>query len=82
MADPELSLQSILVVIAILGRAKTFTYVALVALFSLVSGMIYGAWVDGAGVLSVTLAVGVFVALLVAMLRGVTHLQAHFKQGA
>lgn len=67
MADPELSLQSILVVIAILGRAKTFTYVALVALFSLVSGMIYGAWIDGAGLLAVAFAVIAFVALLGAL---------------
>lgn len=47
MADPELSLQSILMVAAVIGRPKTFAYVAGVALFSVVAGLIYGAWVDG-----------------------------------
>jgi uncharacterized protein len=47
MADPELSLQSILIVSAILGRLKTWTYVGWVALFSTLAGLIYGAWVDG-----------------------------------
>jgi uncharacterized membrane protein YraQ (UPF0718 family) len=47
MADPELSLQSILMVAAVIGRKKTFTYVAMVALFSVVAGLLYGAWVDG-----------------------------------
>ena len=48
MADPELSLQSILILTAILGRLKTWTYVGLVALFSTMAGLAYGAWVDGA----------------------------------
>ena len=47
MADPELSLQSILMVAAVIGRKKTSTYVAMVALFSVVAGLLYGAWVDG-----------------------------------
>jgi hypothetical protein len=47
MADPELSLQSILMVAAVIGRTKTFSYVALVALFSICAGLMYGAWVDG-----------------------------------
>ncbi len=47
MADPELSLQSILIVSAIIGRLKSWTYVGWVALFSLLAGLIYGAWVDG-----------------------------------
>jgi uncharacterized membrane protein YraQ (UPF0718 family) len=49
MADPELSLQSILIVSAIIGRLKTWTYVGWVALFSTLAGLIYGAWVNGAG---------------------------------
>lgn len=49
MADPELSLQSMLMVAAVIGRAKTAAYVGLVALFSVVAGLLYGAWVDGAG---------------------------------
>jgi uncharacterized membrane protein YraQ (UPF0718 family) len=47
MADPELSLQSILIVAAIIGRRKAWTYVAWAALFSTLAGLIYGAWVDG-----------------------------------
>ena len=48
MADPELSLQSILITSAIIGRLKTWVYVGWVALFSTLAGLIYGAWVDGA----------------------------------
>ncbi len=47
MADPELSLQSILMVAAVIGRPKTAAYVGLVAIFSVVAGLLYGAWVDG-----------------------------------
>jgi uncharacterized membrane protein YraQ (UPF0718 family) len=50
MADPELSLQSILIISTIIGRLKAWTYVGWVALFSVLAGLIYGAWVDGAGV--------------------------------
>ncbi len=52
MADPELSLQSILIITAIIGRAKTWTYVGWVAVFSTLAGLIYGAWADGAGILA------------------------------
>jgi len=48
MADPELSLQSILITASIIGKLRAWTYVAWVAIFSTVSGLIYGAWVDGA----------------------------------
>ncbi len=48
MADPELSLQSILITSTIIGKKKAWTYVALVAGFSALSGLIYGAWADGA----------------------------------
>ena len=47
MADPELSLQSILIVSAIIGKLKSWTYVAWVALFSTLAGLLYGLWVDG-----------------------------------
>lgn len=47
MADPELSLQSILILAAIIGKLKTWTYVGWVALFSTFAGLVYGAWVDG-----------------------------------
>lgn len=49
MADPELSLQSMLMVAAVIGRKKTAAYVGLVASFSIVAGLLYGAWVDGTG---------------------------------
>jgi uncharacterized membrane protein YraQ (UPF0718 family) len=47
MADPELSLQSILITASIIGRIKAWTYVGWVALFSMISGLLYGQWVDG-----------------------------------
>ncbi len=43
LADPELSLQSILVTGRIMGRSKTAAYVALVAVFSTVAGYLFGA---------------------------------------
>lgn len=48
MADPELSLQSILILTAIMGKIKTWTYVGWVAIFSAMAGFIYGSWEDGA----------------------------------
>lgn len=48
MADPELSLQSILITASIIGRTKAWAYVGLVALFSTAAGLTFGAWKDGA----------------------------------
>ena len=42
LADPELSLQSILVTGKIMGKQKTFAYVSLVALFSTLAGYFFG----------------------------------------
>ena len=42
LADPELSLQSILVTSKIMGRKKTVTYVSLVAVFSTMAGYMFG----------------------------------------
>ena len=53
ISDPELSLQSILITAAIIGRKKAWVYVGWVALFSTLAGLIYGAWVDGASILLV-----------------------------
>jgi len=64
MADPELSLQSILITISIIGKTKTFTYVGLVALFSTVAGLIYGAWVDGTSLWLLAAYVGAFLLVL------------------
>jgi len=46
ISDPELSLQSILITASIIGRLKAWVYVAWVALFSTLAGLLYGAWVD------------------------------------
>jgi uncharacterized protein len=69
MADPELSLQSILITAAIIGKLKAWTYVGLVALFSTLAGLAYGAWVDGTPLLLLAAAVFGFVGLLVAGLN-------------
>jgi uncharacterized membrane protein YraQ (UPF0718 family) len=66
MADPELSLQSILITSAIIGKRKAWTYVGLVALFSTVAGLVYGAWVDGTALAPLALWVGGFLAALAA----------------
>jgi len=47
MADPELSLQSILITASVIGRTKAWVYVGWVAVFSTVAGLLYGMWVDG-----------------------------------
>ncbi len=64
MADPELSLQSILIISTIIGRVKSWTYVAWVALFSTLAGLIYGSWIDGASIGLVALYLAVFLTLL------------------
>ncbi len=45
LADPELSLQSVLVTSKLIGRKKTAVYVILVGIFSTVAGLIFGAFV-------------------------------------
>jgi len=64
MADPELSLQSILITAMIIGRLKAWVYVAWVALFSTLAGLIYGIWVDGTSIWLVALYLAIFLALL------------------
>lgn len=68
MADPELSLQSILIISTIIGKLKSWTYVAWVALFSTLAGLIYGTWVDGASIGLVSLYLVIFLALLSTLL--------------
>ena len=68
MADPELSLQSILIVSTIIGKLKSWTYVFWVALFSTLAGLIYGSWVDGASLGLVALYLVLFLAVLVSVL--------------
>lgn len=64
MADPELSLQSILMITAVIGRVRTWAYVGWVAMFSTLAGLIYGSWVDGASVLAIGLLLAVFLGTL------------------
>ena len=49
MADPELSLQSVLVISTLLGVRRTAGWVGLVAVFSLGAGLLWGARADGVG---------------------------------
>jgi uncharacterized membrane protein YraQ (UPF0718 family) len=64
ISDPELSLQSILITAAIIGRTRAWTYVGWVALFSMLSGLMYGAWIDGASLGVVALYLAMFLAAL------------------
>jgi uncharacterized membrane protein YraQ (UPF0718 family) len=73
MSDPELSLQSILIISAIIGRKKTATYVGLVALFSAAAGLTYGAWIDGTSLLELGAWLAVFIAVLAALLSVARH---------
>lgn len=73
MADPELSLQSILMLSAIIGKLKTWTFVGWVAFFSTIAGLTYGAWVDGMGLGLVVLYFALFLSLLALALWLVSH---------
>jgi len=68
MSDPELSLQSILIISAIIGKAKAWTYVGFVALFSAAAGLIYGAWIDGTSLFVLALWLAGFGAILALLL--------------
>ena len=68
MADPELSLQSILIIAAIIGRTRAWTYVGWVALFSTLAGLTYGSWVDGASLGLVAVYLLIFLAVLALIL--------------
>jgi uncharacterized membrane protein YraQ (UPF0718 family) len=73
MADPELSLQSILMVTAVIGRTKTAAYVGLVALFSIMAGLLYGAWNDGVPPIWLALGLATFATVLGAALVWLNH---------
>jgi hypothetical protein len=68
MADPELSLQSMLMVAAVIGWRKTAAYIGLVAVFSVAAGLLYGAWVDGVSGVWIASSLAAFAALLGAAL--------------
>jgi uncharacterized protein len=80
MSDPELSLQSILIISAIIGRAKTAAYVGLVALFSAVAGLTYGAWVDGVSLVLLAFGLAAFIGAL-AVLIAVLSRRPHSLKG-
>jgi len=64
ISDPELSLQSILITATIIGRLKAWVYVGWVALFSTLAGLLYGAWIDGVSLGTVSLILLGMLALL------------------
>ncbi|GAB4495343.1 MAG: hypothetical protein OHK0052_02590 [Anaerolineales bacterium] len=64
IADPELSLQSILITAAIIGRLKAWTYVGWVTVFSVAAGLLYGWWIDGLALGWLLLIFAAFVASL------------------
>jgi hypothetical protein len=76
IADPELSLQSILITASIIGRQKAWVYVFWVSLFSTLAGLLYGAWVNGT---SLPL-VGLYLVGILAVTSSVIWLLNHRKQ--
>ncbi|MBN1667373.1 MAG: permease [Anaerolineales bacterium] len=72
ISDPELSLQSILITASIIGRLKAWVYVAWVALFSTLAGLLYGGWVNGASLWMVALYLFGILALLAVLLWRLT----------
>ena len=76
ISDPELSLQSILITAAIIGRTKAWIYVGWVALFSTLAGLIFGAWVDGASLVLVSFYLILFLAALAGIMWLVNRRQA------
>jgi len=79
MADPELSLQSILITATIIGKTKTWTYVFWVALFSTLSGLLYGAWIDGTSLWLIALYLGAMLAMLAGILWLVNRRKNHAR---
>ena len=73
MADPELSLQSILITATIIGKLKAWVYVFWVALFSALAGLLYGAWVDGTSLFLLLIILTIFLASLISLLVWFDH---------
>jgi uncharacterized membrane protein YraQ (UPF0718 family) len=74
LADPELSLQSILITNSVIGKKKTAVYVVLVAIFSTLAGLIFGVWVNGANGWVVLGLLVASIAMLALILAGLTRL--------
>jgi uncharacterized membrane protein YraQ (UPF0718 family) len=82
LADPELSLQSILITNSVIGRKKTAVYVVLVTIFSTLSGLIFGVWVNGANAWIVLGLVAASIAVLALVLTGLTRFGRRSAVGA
>jgi hypothetical protein len=54
----------------VIGRPKTAAYVGLVAMFSVVAGLLYGAWVDGVNAGWVAAGLLAFLGALAALMAG------------
>ena len=65
LADPELSVQSILITNSVIGGKKTAVYVVLVTIFSTLSGLLFGLWLDTT---SVWVEVGLIAAVALVLL--------------
>jgi uncharacterized membrane protein YraQ (UPF0718 family) len=65
IADPALSIQSILITAKVIGHKKTWVYVGLVTVFSTLAGLLYGAWIDGTSPWLILASLAVFLGLLV-----------------
>jgi uncharacterized membrane protein YraQ (UPF0718 family) len=72
MADPELSLQSILITATIIGKLKAWVYVFWVALFSTLAGLIYGSWVNGTSIGLIAVYLAAFLLVLAGVLAWVS----------
>lgn len=77
MADPELSLQSILVISKLLGWRRTVAWVGLVAVFSFAAGTTWGTYVDGAGVARVLVTTAAWAVGLVGLVKLTARALAH-----
>ena len=64
IADPALSIQSILITAKVIGAGKTWVYVGLVTVFATAAGLLYGAWVDGASAWAILSGLAAFLAIL------------------
>jgi uncharacterized membrane protein YraQ (UPF0718 family) len=68
LADPSLSIQSILITSKIIGSSKTWVYVGLVTIFATAAGLLYGAWWDGTSIWLILAGLAVFLGLLIVSL--------------
>jgi len=82
IADPALSIQSILITAKIIGGPKTWVYVGLVTVFATTAGLLYGAWVDGTSIWLILAGLAVFLSLLILSLWLVGRLYRHAEVSA